>query len=78
MKVFFDIKVIDTDASSHRNHSHKSVLVSGAKEKKRIYCDISRLASTKDILKKRLAAELAHKPIQLCYGTIFLCHYKGI
>ena len=37
VEVLFDIKVIDTDAPSHHNHSPESVLESGAKEKKRIY-----------------------------------------
>eukprot|EP00731_Ephydatia_muelleri_P010282 Em0005g868a len=37
VEALFGIKVIDTDAPSHHNHSPKSVLESGAKEKKRIY-----------------------------------------
>ena len=37
VEALFDIKVIDTDAPSHRNCSPESVLESGAKEKKRIY-----------------------------------------
>ena len=31
-RALFDIKVIDTDAPSHRNRSPESVLESGAKE----------------------------------------------
>ena len=34
MGALFDIKVIGTDAPSHRNNSPESVLGSGAKEKK--------------------------------------------
>ena len=36
-RALFDIKVIGTDAPSHRNRSPESTLESGAKEKKRIY-----------------------------------------
>ena len=37
MEALFDIKVIDTDAPSHRNCSPEAILETGAKEKKRVY-----------------------------------------
>ena len=37
MEALFDVKVVDTDAPSHRTRSPEAILESGAKEKKRVY-----------------------------------------
>ena len=37
MEALFDIRVIDTDAPSHRTRSPEAILETGAKEKKRVY-----------------------------------------
>ncbi|KAL5505424.1 hypothetical protein EMCRGX_G006855 [Ephydatia muelleri] len=37
VEALFDVKVVDTDAPSHRTHSPEAILESGAKEKKRVY-----------------------------------------
>ena len=37
MEALFDIKVIDTDAPSHRTRSPEAILESGAKEKTKVY-----------------------------------------
>ena len=37
VEALFDVKVVDTDAPSHRTRSSEAILESGAKEKKRVY-----------------------------------------
>ncbi|KAL5477407.1 hypothetical protein EMCRGX_G024203 [Ephydatia muelleri] len=37
VEALFDVKVVDTDAPSHRTRSPEAILESGAKEKKRVY-----------------------------------------
>ncbi|KAL5460337.1 hypothetical protein EMCRGX_G033782 [Ephydatia muelleri] len=37
VEALFDVKVVDTDAPSHRTSSPEAILESGAKEKKRVY-----------------------------------------
>ena len=73
----FDVKVVDTDARSHRTHSPEAILESGAKEKKRVYeqAVVERRGKFTPIVLsvdgllhretehflKRMAANLAHK-----------------
>ena len=77
MEALFDVKVVDTDAPSHRTRSPEAILESGAKEKKRVYeqAVVERKGNFTPIVLsvdgllhreaehflKRMAANLAHK-----------------
>ena len=73
VEALFDVKVVDTDAPSHRTRSPEAILESGAKEKKRVYeqavGNFTPIVLSVDGLLhreaehflKRMAANLAHK-----------------
>eukprot|EP00731_Ephydatia_muelleri_P033874 Em0040g24a len=77
VEALFDVKVVDTDAPSHRTRSPEAILESGAKEKKRVYeqAVVERKGNFTPIVLsvdgllhreaehflKRMAANLAHK-----------------
>ena len=77
VEALFDVKVVDTDAPSHRIRSPEAILESGAKEKKRVYeqAVVERRGNFTPIVLsvdgllhreaehflKRMAANLAHK-----------------
>ena len=77
VEALFDVKVVDTDAPSHRTRSPEAILESGAKEKKRVYeqAVVERRGNFTPIVLpvdgllhreaehflKRMAANLAHK-----------------
>ena len=82
-RALFDIKVIDTDAPSHRNRSPESVLESGIYEQAvseqrgnftPLVMSVDGLLHTEaGHFLKRPVANLAHK-----WETPYLCHHKGI
>ena len=77
MEALFDIRVIDTDAPTHRTRSPEAILETGAQEKKRVYeqavaeqrDNVTPVVLSVDGLLhreaehflKRIAANLAHK-----------------
>ncbi|KAL5494472.1 hypothetical protein EMCRGX_G015812 [Ephydatia muelleri] len=85
VEALFDVKVVDTDAPSHRTRSPEAILESGAKEKKRVYeqAVVERRGNFTPIVLsvdgllhreaehflKRMAANLAHKWEKPCSQT---------